>query len=93
MANTEASPGNTTDFGDFVKDEEEELDLEELVEPWHRYDTEDNQYVLYPIHLGKVLNEKKNAWLNINLALVVAQLSGWHLTCKTRETWPSRSWP
>ena len=48
MANTEASPGNTTDFGDFVKDEEEELDLEELVEPWHRYDTEDNQHVLYP---------------------------------------------
>ncbi|KAJ5950968.1 uncharacterized protein N7479_009381 [Penicillium vulpinum] len=34
MANTEASPRDT-DFGDFVKDEEEELDLEELVEPWH----------------------------------------------------------
>ncbi|KAJ5181684.1 hypothetical protein N7449_011831 [Penicillium cf. viridicatum] len=30
MANTEASPGNITDFGDFVKDKEEELDLEEL---------------------------------------------------------------
>jgi serine/threonine protein kinase len=58
MANTEASPGDTTDFGDFVKDEEEELDLEELVEPWHRYDTEDNEYVLYPIHLGEVLNER-----------------------------------
>lgn len=26
MANTEASPGNTTDFGDFVEDEEGELD-------------------------------------------------------------------
>ncbi|KAJ6035310.1 uncharacterized protein N7446_010069 [Penicillium canescens] len=58
MANTEASPGNTTDFGDFVKDEEEELDLEELVEPWHRYETEDNQNVLYPIRLGEVLNER-----------------------------------
>lgn len=33
MAKTEASPGDTTDFGDFVKNEEEELDLEELVEP------------------------------------------------------------
>ncbi|KAI9925260.1 hypothetical protein ASPWEDRAFT_176916 [Aspergillus wentii DTO 134E9] len=49
---------STTDFGDFVKDEEEELDLEELVEPWHRYETEDNQYVLYPIRLGEVLNER-----------------------------------
>ena len=57
MANTEVSPGNTSDFGDFVKNEEE-LDLEELVEPWHRYDTEDKQYVLYPIHLGEVLNER-----------------------------------
>lgn len=58
MANTEESPGDTTDFGDFVKDEEEELDLEELVEPWHRYETEDNQNVLYPICLGEVLNER-----------------------------------
>ncbi|KAJ5585419.1 uncharacterized protein N7459_005219 [Penicillium hispanicum] len=58
MANTEASPGNATDFGDFVKDEEEELDLEELVEPWHRYETEDNPNVLYPIRLGEVLNER-----------------------------------
>ena len=58
MANTEASPGNTADFGDFVKDEEEELDLEELVEPWHRYDIEDNQNVLYPVRLGEVLNER-----------------------------------
>ncbi|KAJ5509041.1 hypothetical protein N7527_011184 [Penicillium freii] len=58
MANTETSPGNTTDFGDFVTDEEEELDLEELVEPWHRYDTDDNQHILYPICLGEVLNER-----------------------------------
>ena len=58
MANAEASPGNMTDFGDFVKDEEEELDLEELVEPWHRYDTEDNRHVLYPIFLGEVLDER-----------------------------------
>ncbi|KAJ5244072.1 hypothetical protein N7489_004168 [Penicillium chrysogenum] len=58
MANTEVSPRNTTDFGDFVKDEEEELDLEELVEPWYRYETEDNQNVLYPIRLGEVLNER-----------------------------------
>ena len=58
MSSAEASPGDATDFGDFVKDEEEELDLEELVEPWHRYATEDNQYVLYPIYLGEVLDER-----------------------------------
>ena len=58
MASAEAFPGNGTDFGDFVKDEEEELDLEELVEPWYRYDTEDNQNVLYPICLGEMLNER-----------------------------------
>ncbi|CAG7922029.1 unnamed protein product [Penicillium olsonii] len=58
MANTESSSENTTDFGDFVKDEDEELDLEELVEPWHRYDPQDNQYVLYPIRLGEVLDER-----------------------------------
>jgi hypothetical protein len=57
MGNTEASE-NTTDFGDFVNDEDEELDLEELVEPWHRYKIEDNPYVLYPIRLGEVLNER-----------------------------------
>ncbi|KAJ5371601.1 hypothetical protein N7517_003607, partial [Penicillium concentricum] len=45
-------------FGDYVKDEEQEPDLEELVEPWHRYDAEDNEYVLYPIRLGEVLNER-----------------------------------
>ena len=58
MVNTEASFEDPTDFGDFVKDEDEELDLEELVEPWHRYDPQDNQYVLYPIRLGEVLNER-----------------------------------
>ncbi|KAJ5555690.1 hypothetical protein N7461_004160, partial [Penicillium sp. DV-2018c] len=58
MANTEASSENTPDFGDFVKDEVEKLDLEELVEPWHRYDPVDNQYVLYPVRLGEVLNER-----------------------------------
>ncbi|KAJ5178829.1 hypothetical protein N7492_002039, partial [Penicillium capsulatum] len=41
-----------------LRDEEEELDLEELAEPWHRYATENNQYVLYPIYLGEVLDER-----------------------------------
>lgn len=58
MVNTTAFTEDVTDFGDFVKDEEEELDLEEIVEPWHRYETEDNNHVLYPICLGDVLKER-----------------------------------
>lgn len=57
MSSAEASPGDATDFGDFVKNEDEELDLEELVEPWHRY-AKDNQYPLYPIYLGEVLDDR-----------------------------------
>ncbi|KAJ5817405.1 hypothetical protein N7447_009638 [Penicillium robsamsonii] len=62
MANSEAYPGNTN-FGDYLKDEEEGLDLEELVEPWHRYDTEDDEYVLL-FTLGNCLT--RGTWLNIN---------------------------
>ncbi|KAB8274367.1 hypothetical protein BDV30DRAFT_237807 [Aspergillus minisclerotigenes] len=45
------------DFGDFVRDEDEEADLEEIVEPWHNYD-EETERVFYPIRLGEVLNER-----------------------------------
>ena len=41
-----------------MKDEDEEADLEEIAEPWHRYRIEDNQYALYPIRLGEVLNQR-----------------------------------
>ena len=59
MANAEGSPGDTPDFGDFVRNEEQEIILEELAEPWHRYDeAEDNPHVLYPVCLGEVLNER-----------------------------------
>lgn len=58
MANIEAVSEEPPYFGDVVQNEEEELDLEELVEPWHRYEKEDNQHVLYPIRLGEVLNER-----------------------------------
>jgi hypothetical protein len=59
-----------------VKNEEEEYDVEELAEPWHRYRIQDNpkttddQYVLYPVRLE------------------VARLSGWPWTCETRRMWP-----
>ena len=58
MSNPEAYPEDTVDFGDFPKNQDEKYDIEELAEPWHRYTTEDNQYVLYPIYLGEVLNER-----------------------------------
>ncbi|CAI7630159.1 unnamed protein product [Penicillium glandicola] len=63
MTDTETPPLATI-FGEFVKNEDEEYDVEELAEPWHRYrikedpKTTDDQYVLYPIRLGEVLNER-----------------------------------
>ncbi|KAJ5795896.1 kinase domain-containing protein [Penicillium psychrosexuale] len=51
-------PDGPTDFGDFVRNEDEELDLEEAVEPWHKYDVKATPEVFYPIRLGEVLNER-----------------------------------
>lgn len=59
MTSIEVLPNDeTTDFGDFVKNEDEELDLEDVVEPWPRYDTKQHKHILYPICLGEVLNER-----------------------------------
>ncbi|KAJ5715561.1 Protein kinase domain containing protein [Penicillium malachiteum] len=49
---------DTADFGDFVSTEDEEVDLEEVVEPWQKYDVKETPRVFYPIHVGKVLNER-----------------------------------
>ncbi|CAI7583689.1 unnamed protein product [Penicillium glandicola] len=57
MASHTALAGGTPDFGDFVRTEDEELDLEEVVEPWHKYDLNETR-VFYPIYLGEVLNER-----------------------------------
>ncbi|KAJ6138827.1 hypothetical protein N7471_005313 [Penicillium samsonianum] len=46
------------DFGDFVSNEDEGLDLEEVVEPWHKYAIKETPNVFYPIYLGEVLNER-----------------------------------
>ncbi|CAI7611641.1 unnamed protein product [Penicillium glandicola] len=46
------------DFGDFVSNEDEEIDVEELAEPWSNYASEDNTRVFYPIQLGELLNER-----------------------------------
>lgn len=63
MAITAAAPpdpkgDNTADFGDFVSTEDEELDLEEVVEPWNNYDLKKTSHVFYPICLGEVLNDR-----------------------------------
>ncbi|KAJ5789064.1 uncharacterized protein N7518_006075 [Penicillium psychrosexuale] len=47
-----------SDFGDFVSTENDELDLEAISEPWHKYDIKETPNVFYPIYLGEVLNER-----------------------------------
>ncbi|KAL4816109.1 kinase-like protein [Aspergillus spinulosporus] len=49
---------DATDFGDFVSTEDEEIELEEAVEPWDKYDHKTTPNVFYPICLGDVLNER-----------------------------------
>ncbi|GAB1192228.1 hypothetical protein APSETT444_001417 [Aspergillus pseudonomiae] len=45
-------------FGDFVSTDYEEFELEEVVEPWDKYDPKSTPNVFYPICLGEVLNER-----------------------------------
>ncbi|KAL4734485.1 kinase-like protein [Aspergillus similis] len=49
---------DATDFGDCVSTEDEEIELEEVVEPWDKYDRKATPNVFYPICLGDVLNER-----------------------------------
>ncbi|CAP94055.1 hypothetical protein E8E15_002763 [Penicillium rubens] len=58
MAGVGFLPDDTADFGDYVKDYDEETDLEVLVEPWQKYDIKKTQHVFYPVCLGEVLNER-----------------------------------
>ncbi|KAE8149068.1 protein kinase [Aspergillus avenaceus] len=46
------------DFGDFVRDEDEELDLEEVVEPWTKYSIKETSHVFYPVYVGEVLDQR-----------------------------------
>jgi hypothetical protein len=48
----------TEDFGDFVSNEDEEVDVEWVNEDWSRYDPKETSRVLYPICLGDVLSER-----------------------------------
>ncbi|CDM34297.1 Protein kinase-like domain [Penicillium roqueforti FM164] len=51
-------PDGPPDFGDFAKNEDGEVDLEAVVEPWHKYDIKITPEVFDPICLGEVLNER-----------------------------------
>lgn len=41
-----------------MRNEDEEMDLEEVVEPWDKYDKKNTLYVFYPIRLGDLINER-----------------------------------
>ncbi|CAG8385856.1 unnamed protein product [Penicillium salamii] len=57
-ASKDAGPEDTEDFGRFVEDSDEEVDLSIVVEPWHTYKTKDDSTIFYPIFLVEVLNER-----------------------------------
>ena len=70
MAGTETAPSTepgesqhsndhaNADFGDYVSTEDEEVDLEYIAEPWHKYSTKDTSHVFYPIYVGEVLDQR-----------------------------------
>ena len=54
----DAKDDGIEDFGDFVCTEDEEVDLEEVAEPWQKYSIKETSRVFYPVYLGEVLNER-----------------------------------
>jgi hypothetical protein len=82
------------DFGDFVRDEDEAEDLEEVVERWDNYETEGNKNVFYPICLGEVLNDRylvehklgfgggSTVWMAHDL------IDKQHVAVKVMSSWP-----
>lgn len=84
----------TADFGDFASNVEEEADVEDFCEPWHRYDMRDNPHPFYPICLGDVVNGRylvEHKLGCINLVLVVSPLFGWRMISRAKKIWLSRS--
>lgn len=49
---------NAADYGDLANTEQEEEDIEELAEPWYKYDKTKNARVFYPIRIGEVLVQR-----------------------------------
>ena len=58
MAPHHLENSDTADTGYFPTTEQEEEDLEELAEPWHKYDKKANSCVFYPIRIGEVLDQR-----------------------------------
>ncbi|KAL4925637.1 kinase-like domain-containing protein [Aspergillus undulatus] len=58
MPGTTTPSQNAEDFGDYVRTEDDEDELEEVVEPWHKYDKYATTNVFYPVYLGEVLNKR-----------------------------------
>ncbi|KNG80264.1 kinase domain-containing protein [Aspergillus nomiae NRRL 13137] len=54
----DAKDDGIEDPGDFVRTEDEEVDLEEVAEPWEKYSIKETSRVFYPVYLGEVLNER-----------------------------------
>lgn len=49
---------DTEDFGDFARNEDEEVEIEWVNEDWFQYDPKETSRVFYPICLGDVLVER-----------------------------------
>ncbi|PYI03273.1 kinase-like protein [Aspergillus sclerotiicarbonarius CBS 121057] len=58
MAGIGPLPDVAADFGDYVRDQDEEDDLDMVVESCYKYDPEETPDTFYPICLGEVLNER-----------------------------------
>jgi hypothetical protein len=58
MAPNLSEDSETADTGYLPTTEQEEENLEELAEPWHKYDKKVTSCVLYPIRIGEVLDQR-----------------------------------
>ncbi|PKX92345.1 protein kinase [Aspergillus novofumigatus IBT 16806] len=63
---------NTADFGDFASNEDEKLDLEDVVEPWHKYDVKEtsrNTKIgsggFFTVWMARDLHDKKDVALKV----------------------------
>lgn len=58
MASHNSEDSDPADTGYLPTTEQEEDDLEELADPWHKYDKSANSWVFYPIRIGEVLDQR-----------------------------------
>lgn len=58
MVETHIKDDDTADSGDFVDNKDDQIDLEDIAEPWHKYDIQETSRPFYPVCLGDVLNDR-----------------------------------